>query len=120
MVDFVRVSHYIALGSRWGVFFFLNFFINLSHVVVDALGDIRSGNPFKPTSLPVIRSLMGESVAQRKTPMLDWAPIQVRRESDIERPPHIRFAAVNLSCIRRMKESVLCLTNDFPPGPPCW
>lgn len=114
-MDSGRVAYYSALGVS-----FWNFFIDLSHVVVDALDDTRLGKPFKPASFPVICSLIGESVAQRKTPMLDWAPIHVRSVLDIKRPPHIRFTAVNISCIRRMKESVLCLTNDFPSGPPSW
>lgn len=52
----------------------MNFSINLFHFVVDALGDIRLGNPFNTSCRPVICSLIDGSVAHRKTPMLDLAP----------------------------------------------
>ena len=40
----------------------------------DALGDGGLGELWIRLSCPVTRSLMTESVAQRKTPMLDLAP----------------------------------------------
>ena len=42
---------------------------------MDALGDIRLGRSFKAfPSLPVTWALIEESVAHRKTPMLDLVP----------------------------------------------
>ena len=67
---------------------FMNFSINLFHFVVDALGNNRLGNPYNTSCRPVICSLIDESVAQRKTPMLDLAPIHVRRVLAAERPPY--------------------------------
>ena len=50
----------------------------LSAMLDDALGNIRLVSLFdeRASSLPVTRSLIWESVAQRKTPMLDLAPTQ--------------------------------------------
>lgn len=57
--------------------------------IVDALGDIRLGKPFKAfPPLPMIWALIKESVAHRKTPMLDLIPTRASMVLDRYQADH--------------------------------
>ena len=73
--------HYQYLDSRLRDEYILDKLLQLVESMLsatsdDALGDIKLVSPFdeRTAPLPVTRSLISESVAQRKTPMLDLAP----------------------------------------------